>query len=398
MAEYKLSYTAAEIDERLGAVDSMVKTINGVAPDENGNVEITIPDSSQNVALTTAQITALDNMFKVCAFVKDDVSTEYTAFKTAFGITDETQETTEVLSNIKWKVSGWPTFTDNGDGTYSATITDDLHDEVSPAAPYFSIIYPGTIAGGKLSIKFNKSVTSGAIGVVVYAVDQNAEKYTAMTSGSQSEFTWISPAPSGSFAVVSVSADCDIEMPDGAYPFIWVRNAHLMLDGDESSSNINTANHVAAGDITFSVTGVAESGGEETGVSNETKWTNGVDYKFTPIADEYPDKTTGEIKSYSGWTRTPYLYCEGASTLRITALATASELQGGSTDNAFYDIDKNYVGTFIYSSLANQEPGYHIDISIPENAAYFILSGGHGRFAGQLTNYAEGMIKLTPYE
>ena len=45
-------------------------------------------DSSQNVTLSTAQINALDGMFKVCAFNKADVSAEYAAFQTAFGITD----------------------------------------------------------------------------------------------------------------------------------------------------------------------------------------------------------------------------------------------------------------------------------------------------------------------
>ena len=44
--------------------------------------------SQQNANLTTAQINALDGMFKVCAFIKDDVSAEYNAFKTAFGISD----------------------------------------------------------------------------------------------------------------------------------------------------------------------------------------------------------------------------------------------------------------------------------------------------------------------
>lgn len=38
--EYKLSYTAAEIDDKLGKVDSLVQTVNGIAPDESGNVEI----------------------------------------------------------------------------------------------------------------------------------------------------------------------------------------------------------------------------------------------------------------------------------------------------------------------------------------------------------------------
>ena len=36
--------------------------------------------------LTTAQVNALDGMFKVCAFIKADVSEEYNAFRTAFGI------------------------------------------------------------------------------------------------------------------------------------------------------------------------------------------------------------------------------------------------------------------------------------------------------------------------
>lgn len=76
----KPEYTAQEV----GAV----ATVNGIPPDKNGNVKITIPDSSQNVALTTAQINALDGMFKVCAFTKADISAEYTAFKTAFGISD----------------------------------------------------------------------------------------------------------------------------------------------------------------------------------------------------------------------------------------------------------------------------------------------------------------------
>lgn len=53
-----------------------------------GNAEGGSSDSTQNVTLTAEQITALDNMFKVCAFVKADISAEYNAFKTAFGITD----------------------------------------------------------------------------------------------------------------------------------------------------------------------------------------------------------------------------------------------------------------------------------------------------------------------
>lgn len=40
--EYKLSYTAAQIDEKLGKIDNMVKSVNNIEPDENGNVEIVV--------------------------------------------------------------------------------------------------------------------------------------------------------------------------------------------------------------------------------------------------------------------------------------------------------------------------------------------------------------------
>lgn len=48
---------------------------------------VEIPDLPQS-GLTAEQIDALDKMFRVCAFTKDDVSAEHTAFKVAFGITD----------------------------------------------------------------------------------------------------------------------------------------------------------------------------------------------------------------------------------------------------------------------------------------------------------------------
>jgi hypothetical protein len=41
--EYKLPYTAAQINEKLGKIDSLVATVNGIAPDENGNVATTTP-------------------------------------------------------------------------------------------------------------------------------------------------------------------------------------------------------------------------------------------------------------------------------------------------------------------------------------------------------------------
>lgn len=72
-----------------------VATMPAVEP-----VTITLPgsDSGQNVALTTAQINALDGMFKVCVFDDSlgDVKAAYAAFKSAFGITDSGEEEPDI--------------------------------------------------------------------------------------------------------------------------------------------------------------------------------------------------------------------------------------------------------------------------------------------------------------
>ena len=76
--------------------------------DEHGGV---------SMGLTTAQINALDGMFKVCAFIKDDVSAEYTAFKTAFGIADSGGETEVTLTSISATYDG-------GDVAVGTAVTD----------------------------------------------------------------------------------------------------------------------------------------------------------------------------------------------------------------------------------------------------------------------------------
>lgn len=65
--------------------------LRGVAPGVKDNDAVNMGQVREmmgngNGSLTTAQINALCNMFKVCAFIKDDVSEEYSAFRSAFGI------------------------------------------------------------------------------------------------------------------------------------------------------------------------------------------------------------------------------------------------------------------------------------------------------------------------
>jgi hypothetical protein len=175
-------------------------------------------DSGQNVTLTAEQITALDNMFKVCAFIKEDVSAEYAAFQTAFGISGGEEEPDE----------------------------------------------PGTPV-----------------------------------------------------------------IPDEP----------------------------------------------ETGVSNETTWTDGVIYTYDLVRGEYVNKDDGSFVQLNTWHRTPYLYCGGASRLRIEVTADNSNTTVGSNNsyNAFYDESKNFVSSFSIDDVGGVAGGYK-EVEIPTTAKYFIVS------------------------
>lgn len=87
------NYTDKQIEKvSIKGVDlsGYVQSVNGVKPDKNGNVEVSGGNVDQSGGLTTAQIEALHGMFKVCAYNDSkDVSGAYAAFKTAFGITDD---------------------------------------------------------------------------------------------------------------------------------------------------------------------------------------------------------------------------------------------------------------------------------------------------------------------
>jgi hypothetical protein len=47
-SENRLNYSVKEINERLGMIDNMVKSVNGILPTEDGNVKISIRGGSIN--------------------------------------------------------------------------------------------------------------------------------------------------------------------------------------------------------------------------------------------------------------------------------------------------------------------------------------------------------------
>ena len=122
----------------------------------------------QTSGLTTAQVNALDGMFKVCAFTKDDVSSEYTAFKTAFGITDEPVTPEVTLSSISATYSGGSVPVGTAVSALTGiVVTAHYSDGTSKAVTGYTL--DGTIAEGEntISVTYNgKTATFTVTGTV----------------------------------------------------------------------------------------------------------------------------------------------------------------------------------------------------------------------------------------
>jgi hypothetical protein len=269
--EYKLSYTAEQIDEKLGKIDILEEELGKVSGGNGDGLSIT----EKNLIL---------GLFRNAAYVSADMNATFTQLETL------------------WSGSG-----DSGGET-----PDEPDVPVTPTVTLTSI--SASYSGG--SVPVGTAVTA-LTGIVVTA------HYSDGTSEAVTGYTLYGTIAEGS-------------------------NTITVSYGGKMA--------------TITVTAVAESsGGEERGVSNETEWTDGVAYTYTLIADEFVRKT-GEIKEYSGWSRTPHLYCAGASQIEFTY--TNSQM---SDYSAFFDAYKNYISSFYPNS---QNP-----VDVPTDAVYFVCSG-----------------------
>ena len=134
---------------------------------------------------------------------------------------------------------------------------------------------------------------------------------------------------------------------------------------------------------------------ESVEVSNETTWTDGVAYTYTTVKDEYLE-TNGTFAQYNGWDRTPYLYCSGASKLRVVVKNATSSILASSQYNGFFDENKNFISQFKYTTIDQGTVGAYVDVLVPADAVYFIASG----IRAVITDYnGKGpAVSFTPYE
>ena len=149
------------------------------------------------------------------------------------------------------------------------------------------------------------------------------------------------------------------------------------LDGMFQAAAYDADSNYSAAYASFRTTfglSVPDSGGDSGG-SNESAWTDGVAYEWENITGEYVDATDGSFVTYSGWSRTPYMACCGATVLRAEVIEqSASMSRSNSAYNVFYDTDRQFISAFAAVDTDAPAVGAYTDIEIPANAAYFIVS------------------------
>lgn len=251
---------------------------------------IELPVIPQNSALNAAQINALDGMFKVCAFTKPDVSAEYNAFKTAFGI-------------------------GSGEEPDVPDVPEEPDEPEKTLASISAVYSGGSVTAG--------TVVSELTGIVV----------TAHYSDGTSE-TVTGYALSG-------------EIAEG-----------------ENTVTVTYQGKTA----TFTVTGMAESGGEEATTPFGVEWTEG--YLVSVGAN-----TTGELTANSTWVASDYIDVTGKTEVRVyNDSGKLFTFQG-----CFFDAEKQSsreTGWYFHKQYVQGSATYPspLVLPIPEGAAYCRLS------------------------
>lgn len=165
---------------------------------------------------------------------------------------------------------------------------------------------------------------------------------------------------------------------------------------NSTTTTVPSADYTLSGTLTEGTSTVTVAYGGKTttfnvmvthqGTSDMDGWTSGVPYtNLEVVQNEYSKQTSGEFLPYTGWDRTGYVPCDGASTIVFPPMAL-SDLEGQPTSNNFYTSEHTRIN---YFSLSRTES---TTITVPSNAAYFVISGSRTAFNDCIAN------GITPYE
>lgn len=363
--------------------------------------------------LSDEQITALDGMFRVAAYGKEDVSQAYEAFKNAFGISGEEEPeaphshsyTSSVTKAATCTAAGVRTYTCSCGHSYTASIPATGHKwnagviTVAPTEEKEGVrTYTCTLCGETYTESIAALDHAHKYASVVIAPTCTQQGYTEHTCpcGDSYKDTYIS-ATGHTYAdgvcTVCGAADPDYTPDEPDVPVepevtltgisatysggnVPVGTAVSALTGIVVTANYSDGSSKAvtgytlSGTIaegsntitvsyngkttTFTVTGVAES--------DSTDWTANEAYtNYNWIDGKMINRSNGAEGTFATHSASGYMPCAGASTLTISQKIEYA---------VFYDSNRAYISNFYCNADA--------EVEVPENAAWFRFSGDTG--------------------
>lgn len=299
------TYTYGATDADVGVIgcynaehnDDCVKTVNGIAPDENGNVVV----SGGSGGLSDTEKKLMLTLFKNAGYADDSMLDTYNELATLWG--GETIEPEEP----------------------DEPVAPDEPDEPEKTLTSISATY----SGGDVAVGTAVTALTGIV-VTAHYSDGTSEIVTGYTL-------------SGTIA---------------------------------EGSNTVTVSY-SGKTTTFSVTGIAESGGDDTA---GTDWEDGVAYADLGWTDGYYINGAGNPAGFSGYSVTDFIPCAGASTIDFTRAGNPNNMNY----TAFYSSNQGMISGSAFSILTNTTT----NVTVPEGAAFF-----------RITEYTDdkGNVVIVPY-
>lgn len=330
--------------------------------------------------LTQTQITALDNMFKICAYTSSDITTQYNEFKSAFGISEENPPSSVTLVSISAtcnRVNALVgTLAKDLDITVIAQYSDNSTMEVKDwttegtvqlGENTFNITYKDKTATIKIN-GISASDGSCVLGEIITPtlVDNS---YVDSTNGNFVDYegwqrtdyigckgaTQIKFIPTGTVYSSSYNAFYDENKQ-------FISNFNITTSPDTVDVPTNAIYFVISektgefSKFTFKCIGTVEI------VRGD--WVSGKAYKLSLINGAYINNGNGAVSTFEGWATTDYLNCGKASTLEITS---SSSTISSSSYNVFYDGNKDFISNFSITTIP-------CNIEVPTTAQYVRIS------------------------
>ena len=226
--------------------------------------------------------------------------------------------------------------------------------------------------GGLTQAQIN--ALNGMFSVAAYAVDATAE-YAAFCSafGITQTYTITNTLThvSNSNTATSISSGTAYTGTLTADTGYTIDSVTITMGGTDITSTAYNAGNINISSVTGNliITASASGGG---GRSDMDEWTDGVAYTdLTVVNNEYVKSSNGTFAAYNGWSRTGFVYCEGAST--ITFPPMPDDGSGGSdlgTSSAWYT-DQNTSTRISNISISKT---HSTTVTVPANAKYFAIS------------------------